>query len=140
MLIITVLVFSLFDYIGYNLSVRHNWLKIYRKMQIGLQILLFLLLWIISGVIPAMLFMLLWACWVCDWLYYVIDYLSQKTLRISFEGGDSLMNIVTGRTTVSWADFTLYAELSNKKILNNKELIIQAVVGIVISVFVELMR
>lgn len=140
MLIIAVMVFSLFDYIGYNLSVRHNWLKTYRKIQIGLQILLFLLLWIISGAIPAMLFMFLWACWVYDWLYYVIDYLSQKIIRISFEGGDSLMNIVTGKTTVSWADFTLYAELSNKKILSNKELIIQAAVGIVVSVLVEMMR
>lgn len=137
-------VFSLFDYIGYNLmAVKANRLVLYRILQTVIQILIAVLLYLFCGVLTAAGFIFLWWTWVDDWIYYIIDYLSQRILGISFEGGESLKEVFTGKTKVSWAWWTIVGLIKSpqdgkKAILSNRELIIQSIIGIFLTIILKL--
>lgn len=129
--------FSLFDYFGYNLlGIKHE--TLYRTIQIMVQIATILLLVLNENILGAVLFIILWWTWCCDWFYYVIDYCSQKILGNSFEGGDSLQNVFSGEETVSWAWWTIYGLITGKRILSNKELIVQSSVGVIMTIILWL--
>ena len=142
-LFLAVFGFSLFDYFGYNLSERGSWLKVYRVLQVIVQIGIVYLLMSNELILDAILFVLLWWTWVCDWLYYVIDALSQRVFGKSFEGGQSLQNVISDKMEVSWAWWTILGlfkmiKTGKKEILYNDELIVQAGLGIIIMVILKL--
>lgn len=129
-ILLAVLTFSLFDYIGFNLlAVKKNKRVLYRIIQTALQIILCVLLFRMDWSY-AVGFMLLWWTWLCDWTYYFIDYLSEKILGNSFEGGDSLIEVATGKMTVSWAWWTPVGLITGRRYLTNSVLIYQSLAGI----------
>ena len=75
-LLISVFGFALFDFFGYNISVKKNWvdenfLNPYRIIQTIIQIFIFVLLLGFVSPITAIAFMILWFTFNCDWIYYL---------------------------------------------------------------------
>lgn len=74
---ITILIFSIFDFFGYNLSKRYglvdeNFINPYRILQAGVQIGITTYLLLHYNFIIALSFNILWWTFVADWIYYIL--------------------------------------------------------------------
>lgn len=130
------LIFSLFDYFGYNISARKGWVNEklvnpYRTSQTIVQILLIISAWYFFGWLVALGFTLLWWSWVCDWFFYFIG----EILGIYGRGhlkNEPMSNIV------SWSWWTWWGLLFHKGNKEYKfkswELIVQSIIGIIITI------
>ena len=136
------LFFSVFDYVGYNLiAVNNKDLFHYRILQVSIQIVLSVVLFLLSP-ISAVCFLLLWWFWLCDWMYYFIDYTLLKLFNIGFEKGTGFNHVKSeGCNWAWWTPYGLivYAFTGNKHLLAD-ELIFQSIIGvsIVIQLFITI--
>ena len=137
MLILSTILFSVFDYVGYNLiAVKYQKEPLYRWIQGTFQVLLSIAVIILSGWIDAILFNFLWLCWVCDWLYYITDYLTFHIFGKSFES-DCLSHLDLDGNC-SWAWWTIWGFLTGmSKEIKFKTLMYQAIIGVIITIIIK---
>lgn len=136
--------FSLFDWIGYNVSRLNGWvgekfINPYRIVQMLVQLIIIGILWYFLSFILALCFVLLWFTWTCDWIYYLYCFLFGWTgLSLPGEYKEPFQN------TVTWAWWTPYGLID--LLINRKEnrqyrvikypvLIIQSLIGIILTIF-----
>ena len=122
------IVFSLFDYFGFNISLKKNWADFslfnkYRAVQVSVQIILTLLLLFLSGWQSALVFNLIWWTWGCDFLFYLFCEI--------FNYGNDRGNFrkeVLGNN-VQWAWWTPYGLLFTKKgeVIKYEVLMVQSI-------------
>lgn len=126
--------FALFDYIGYNISLKKNWVNIkfvnpYRISQFLFQIIISLLLLIFIGWQPMAGFNIIWWFWGCDLLFYFYC----ASLNIFGDRGNFTKQVLGNQTT--WAWWTPYGFLFTKKgePVKWQRLIIQAIIGLLLT-------
>lgn len=145
--LVLVLVFSLFDYFGYNISAKKGWvneklINPYRVIQTTFQIVLTLIAIFQFDWTVAVGFNLLWWTWNCDLLFYLIGDV------IGIYGRGWFRKEVL-QNQVSWAWWTPYGLfdliLNGKdkttnyyRIINGSILLFQAFIGICITVLLIL--
>jgi len=132
-----VIVFSLFDYFGFNVSLKRKWADYslfnkYRVAQVLFQILLSTLLYYLSGWQSVIVFNFIWWTWGCDFLFYLFC----EIFNYGKDRGNFKKEVYGNN--VQWAWWTPYGLLFTKKgdVVKLKILIIQALTGVVFSVMV----
>jgi len=131
------IVFALFDYFGFNISLNKKWADFslfnrYRAAQLVFQIVLSLLVFLLSGWKAALVFNLIWWTWGCDFLFYLFCEI--------FNYGNDRGNFkkeVKGNN-VQWAWWTPYGLMFTKKgdVIKISVLIIQSIVGVVLAIVI----
>jgi len=134
---IAVVVFSLFDYFGFNISLNKKWADYslfnkYRVAQVTFQIILSALLYHFSGWQPAIAFNLIWWTWGCDFFFYFLC----EIFNYGNDRGNFRKEVIGDN--VKWAWWTPYGSMFTKKgdAIKLKILAIQSLSGIVISVII----
>lgn len=132
-------VFALFDYFGFNISLKKGWADFsnfnkYRVVQGLFQLCLTILLYYISGWRAAAAFIIIWWTWGCDFLFYLYCEM--------FNYGNDRGNFrkeVKGNC-VKWAWWTPYGLLFTKKgdVIMYRKLVWQAVLGTLAAVILIL--
>lgn len=132
-----ILLFTIFDHYGYNVSVINGWvnekfINPYRIAQGTFQIIITLLLYFFFTPLDALLFNLLWWFWICDWLYHVLClfnfYDERKYLTKQY-----FNNIL-------WAWWTPYGLIKwaltgkQKTVIQWQVLLIQSLIGITLYI------
>lgn len=126
--------FALYDYIGYNISLRKNWvdsrfINPYRVSQFLFQIIISILLLIFIGWQSMVGFNILWWFWGCDILFYFYC----ASLNIFKDRGNFTKQVMGNLTT--WAWWTPYGLLFAKRgaPVRWQKLISQAVLGLILT-------
>jgi hypothetical protein len=132
-----VLIFSLFDYFGFNISLRKRWadytlINKYRIAQFIFQIILSGLLFYISGWQSVAAFTIIWWTWGCDFIFYFLC----EIFNYGNDRGNFRKEVIGNN--VQWAWWTPYGLLFTKKgdVIKLKILIVQSITGCVISVLI----
>lgn len=130
------LIFSIFDYIGFNYSRDKN-LTTYRVVQYIVQIALTYFVWTIFSWQSAIAWLLLWWTFLCDFMYYGIAWLVNPSG--TWEGRSQLLQSLNGVSWAWWTPYGLFINgLKNKaRIIPLKILLIQGGIGFVVALFVS---
>lgn len=138
--VIAAILFALFDYFGFNISLKKNWADYslfnkYRVVQGLVQIVLSLLLLILSGWKSVIVFNLIWWTWGCDYLFYLFCEI--------FNYGNDRGNFrkeVLGNN-VQWAWWTPYGFLFTKRgdVIKSKILMVQSIIGLILSFIIVML-
>lgn len=129
---LSILIFSTFDYIGYNLIGTKDDFG-YRVIQIAVQVIMIAILWYFFGFITSLSFILLWWFGIADLLYYVIDGIIYLIFKKSYENG---LFWKISYNNMNWLWFTPLGLLG--VMMNKKLLVIQSVIGILITVIINI--
>ncbi len=127
-----VILFSLFDYFGFNISLKKGWAEFnndrgYRVVQGILQAVLTAVLIYFSGWRAAIGFNIIWWTWGCDFLFYLYC----EIFNFGNDRGNFRKEVLSG--SVQWAWWTPYGLMFTKKgdVIKHKILVIQGVTGAV---------
>jgi hypothetical protein len=130
--------FALFDYIGYNLSLRKNWVNMkfvnpYRISQSIVQVLITSVLLFFVSWQSALGFNIIWWSWGCDILFYFFC----ASLNIFKDRGNFTKQVIGNQVT--WAWWTPYGLLFTKKqdTVKWQKLILQAAIGLALTFFIS---
>lgn len=128
--------FSIFDYVGYNLS-RNNpaGLKVYRTFQLATQGLITYGLWKLGDWKCAVSFNLIWWTWGCDWAYYGIAHTVNPANPWENRTEHGLQNKVTW---AYWTPVGIAKGFDRTKSIDKQTLAIQSGVGLTISIVILL--
>lgn len=135
------LIFALFDYVGYNTAVRWGKVTLYRIVQTFLQLGLTALLWWQVNGYTAFLFNWLWWFWLADLLYYFM-YDTFKWFGEEGMPGTAFTTQVLGNQVV-WAWWTpsglLQTALGCKSVpIPGNALLVQAMAGLIGGIFMTM--
>lgn len=132
-----VVVFSLFDYFGFNISLKRKWADYslfnkYRVVQFIFQILLSVLLFLLSGWQSVLAFNFVWWTWGCDFLFYLFC----EVFNYGNDRGNFRKEVMGNN--VQWAWWTPYGLLFTKKgdVIKVNILIVQSVAGFIASTII----
>lgn len=132
-----VVIFSLFDYFGFNISLRKRWadytlINKYRIAQFIFQILLSLLLLYLSGWQSVAAFTIIWWTWGCDFIFYLLC----EIFNYGNDRGNFRKEVIGNN--VQWAWWTPYGLLFTKKgdVIKLKILIVQSVAGFLSAIVI----
>ena len=134
-----VIVFALFDYFGFNVSLKRGWADFsnfnkYRVVQGLFQLILTVLLFYFSGWRAAIAFNIIWWTWGCDFLFYLYC----EVFNYGNDRGNFRKEVKSN--SVKWAWWTPYGLLFTKKgdVIKYRKLVWQAVLGTLGAVVVLL--
>jgi len=140
-IILSILFFAMFDYIGYNLAVRYKlvnskFINPYRITQALMQIAITLTLYFLWSRKEAVSFNFLWWTWTADWIYYLYCFLINynDTRRHWLQAFDGI---------VTWAFFTPigiyhWTRTGNKDtIISGNVLCLQTLLGILLTILIN---
>jgi len=123
-------VFALFDYFGFNISLKKGWADFsnfnkYRVVQGLFQLLLTALLFFLSGWRTASAFNIIWWTWGCDFMFYLYC----EIFNYGKDRGNFRKEVMSN--SVKWAWWTPYGIMFTKKgdVIKFKILVLQAVLG-----------
>jgi len=76
-ILISIIIFSIFDFIGYNVSKKYKWvdenfINLYRVIQGIVQLIITSYLLLHYDFVTALSFNILWWTFVADWIYYLL--------------------------------------------------------------------
>ncbi len=135
--ILAVIVFSLFDYFGFNISLKKNWADFklfnrYRAAQVSVQIILTLLLLFLSGWQSVLVFNLIWWTWGCDFLFYLFC----EIFNYGNDRGNFRIEVLGNN--VQWAWWTPYGLMFTKRgeVIKFKILLFQSLIGLLTSILI----
>lgn len=130
--LIPILAFALFDFWGYNLSVKKKWvneelINPYRIVQTAVQTVIIVLLLIFFDWKTSAVFIILWWTWYADWIYYALCvpfyfYCEKDEWKTPF------------RNEVTWAWWTPLGLIMGKGTIDWQWLFLQTLLGIGISI------
>jgi len=130
--------FALYDYVGYNISLRKNWVNNkfvnpYRISQSLVQVLITILLLIFAGWQSALGFNIIWWSWGCDVLFYFYC----TSLHIYKDRGIFTKQVLGNQVT--WAWWTPYGLMFTKKeqAVRWTKLITQVITGLILTLAVS---
>ena len=139
---ISIFLFAMFDYWGYNLSVKRGWVNSnfinpYRIVQGLFQIVLTALLFFLFSWVEALSFFLLWWVWCADWIYYLYCFLFNynDTRRHWLQAFDGIVQWGW------WTPFGLVKWLVTRNqmtVISGIILAVQSLMGIIITVLLNL--
>jgi hypothetical protein len=147
--LIAIFIFGMFDYVGYNKYGQFPLKKLklilwevhpYRVIQTLFQLGLFISMWIFIDFWAGFLFMFMWWAWLADFVYYLY-YDVLKWFGEQGSAGEAFKEQVLGNR-VTWASWTPYGIIFRwipgykKQPISGKILIIQGIVGLIISIVV----
>lgn len=131
-------VFALFDYFGFNISLKKKWADFtnrnkYRTAQLLFHISLTLLLFVSAGWKPALIMNIIWWTWGCDLMFYMFC----EIFNYGNDRGNFRKEVLSN--SVQWAWWTPYGLLFTKKgdVLKFGILLVQSVIGIIISILIS---
>jgi hypothetical protein len=131
--------FALFDYFGFNISLKRKWADFshrnkYRTAQLVFHIFLTLFLLVVNGWKPALIMNIIWWTWGCDFMFYMFC----EIFNFGKDRGNFRKEVLSN--SVQWAWWTPYGLLFSKKgdTLKFIILLVQSVSGIIFSVFISL--
>ena len=123
-------VFALFDYFGFNISLKKGWADFsnfnkYRVVQGLFQIILSVLLLYLAGWRAAAAFNIIWWTWGCDFMFYLYC----EIFNYGKDRGNFRKEVMSN--SVKWAWWTPYGMMFTKKgdVIKFKTLVLQAVLG-----------
>ena len=132
-----VVVFALFDYFGFNFSLKKGWADFsnfnrYRVVQGLFQLFLTVLLFYFSGWRAAAAFNIIWWTWGCDFMFYLYC----EIFNYGKDRGNFRKEVMSN--SVKWAWWTPYGMMFTKKgdVIKFKTLVLQAVLGTLAAVVV----
>jgi hypothetical protein len=132
-----IVLFSLFDYFGFNISLKRKWadyglMNKYRVVQSFVQIILSILLFYISGWQSVAAFTIIWWTWGCDFLFYLFC----EIFNFGNDRGNFRKEVK--ENNVQWAWWTPYGLLFTKRgdVINLNVLAVQAAAGLLISILI----
>lgn len=139
------IIFTFFDFFGYNISLKKGWVKdgeisLYRIIQVIVQILIGGLTLYFYGIIPTLIFFILWWTWVDDWLYYIVGVFFGWIFGVTTDWKELLKD-----DTIYWCWWTAYFLLfkngwnNRKRKVKKSELIIQSIIGVIISIILVIL-
>lgn len=145
--IIALFIFALFDYFGYTYFYFLSKVKLYRVLQGIFQAILTILCYFFGGIKASIIFNILWWTWTADWIFYLY------CLLFNFRGNrrDWLQPFKGYVRWAFWTPFGLVQLLFKGKekiriseneykkhyrIIKPAVLIIQSIIGVVLSMFV----
>lgn len=136
-MVLGALLFSLFDYFGFNISLKRGWAEFnndrgYRVVQAVMQGLITLILLIVSGWKAALGFNMIWWTWGCDFIFYLYC----EIFNYGKDRGNFRKEVISGG--VQWAWWTPYGLLFTKKgdVVGYRALAVQALIGFAIALAV----
>ncbi len=126
----TAVVFSLFDYFGFNISLKKGWADFsnfnrYRVVQGLFQVILTVLLLYLSGWRAAVAFNIIWWTWGCDFMFYLYC----EIFNYGKDRGNFRKEVMSNN--VKWAWWTPFGIMFTKKgdVIKFKILVMQVVLG-----------
>jgi|FrelakmetLWP11LW_1041352.scaffolds.fasta_scaffold06113_2 hypothetical protein len=132
-------IFALFDYFGFNISLKRKWADYthrnkYRTAQLLFHILLTLLLFVFTGWQTALIMNIIWWTWGCDFVFYLFC----EIFNIGNDRGNFRKEVLSN--SVQWAWWTPYGLLFTGKGKTIKFIILltQFIFGILISIFISI--
>lgn len=132
-----IVIFSLFDYFGFNISLKRKWadyklINKYRIAQSIFQVIISVLLYLISGWQSVAAFTLIWWTWGCDFLFYLFC----EVFNFGNDRGNFRKEVMGNN--VQWAWWTPYGLMFTKKgdVIKLNVLIVQSITGFLISVLI----
>ena len=135
--VIGAVLFSLFDYFGFNISLKRGWAEFnndrgYRMVQGAVQAVITLILLLVSGWKAALGFNIIWWTWGCDFLFYLYC----EIFNYGKDRGNFRKEVLGG--AVQWAWWTPYGLLFTKRgdVINHRKLVWQAVLGMLGAVII----
>ena len=135
------LVFSLFDYAGYNISKKSSKLLVgYRVLQYIVQAVITYVVWVNFSWKEAFAWLILWWTWLCDFMYYGWAWIinPKPAPNNAWEGREGLLKTLE---VVTWAWWTPYGLIINgvknkTRVIPLMTLIVQAILGFVLAFFI----
>lgn len=134
------ILFSLFDYFGFNMSLKKNWADFnlfnkYRFVQGIVQLILTIFLLILSGWKSAVIFNLIWWTWGCDFLFYLYC----EIFNYGNDRGNFRKEVIDNK--VQWAWWTPYGLMFTKRgdVIKFKILLLQTIIGLALSVLIAVL-
>lgn len=155
-----ILVFSIFDFFGYNISKKYGWvdenfINLYRVIQGIVQFGITIHLFLLYNFITALSFNILWWTFVADWIYYILCIPFGFIFNISTGYKESFQNKVRHAwwTLFGLTQLLIYGKEPAKiatrdlngnvisvrsyRILKWQYLLLQSVIGIVIVILIN---
>ena len=124
-------VFAMFDYFGFNLSLKKGWADFsnfnkYRVVQGLFQLCLTVLLFYLTGWRAAAAFNIIWWTWGCDFVFYLYC----EMFNYGNDRGNYRKEVISNN--VKWAWWTPYGLMFTKKgdVIKYKTLVVQAIIGL----------
>jgi len=132
-----IVIFSLFDYFGFNFSLKRKWadyklINKYRIAQSIFQVILSVLLYLISDWQSVAAFTLIWWTWGCDFLFYLFC----EVFNFGKDRGNFRKEVMGNN--VQWAWWTPYGLMFTKKgdTIGIYTLVIQSIAGLFAAVII----
>lgn len=137
-IILSIIFFALFDYFGYNLSVKwgyvnEKFINPYRIVQMLMQVTITLVLFFFYGWKEAVSFNFLWWTWTADLIFYCYCYLLNMFNHL-FAMQDEVQKDI-----VSWAWWTPYGLIKwaligrQQEPISHTVLALQSIIGMILT-------
>lgn len=132
-LLISVFGFALFDFFGYNLAIQKNLIKEYdyRIVQTTVQLWIFVMLMGFVNTTTAIVFMILWFTFNCDWLYYFYCIIFGWVFGITKEWKQPFKNVIRWGWWTPMGLIKLFFD-KEKTVIPGGFLVAQSLLGIII--------